>query len=326
METETIKRTINLSDIIEQALGPGKHSGSSTLWPCPFHDEKTPSLSVKRDADFFKCFGCGKSGDVFTWLQEYEGMTFIEAFNSLGGTAEHPVVKRQAAPPKALQAPAQDWQEKAAEITHTCKDLLWKPAGKKALNWLHDRGLQDWTIETWDIGYSQGMNVAGVYVEPGIIIPGYDGDRYWYIKIRRASGDPKYRKVKGSSNGYFGQPPRIYWSQEIFLTEGEFDCMLLWQECYEITNVGTFGSATDRVDPATWGAALSCFEKIFTVYDLDAAGQGGSLEIVKRTGRARRCALPASVAGKPVKDITDYYLAGGDLKAWAWYQINGGAR
>lgn len=330
MDVQTIKQAADLAAIIERSLGPGRRVGRSLLWLCPWHDDgHNPSLSLKPGngsaADYYHCFGCGKSGDVITWLMDHDGLTFRQAVEFLGGNFTSDHVRREAPLPTSKQAPAADWQAAAQEITTQCKQALCSPIGDRARHWLNARGLKDNTICTWDLGYSRGETIAGIYVEPGIVIPGHDGERYWYIKIRRSNGSPKYRKVRGSSNGYFGQPPHLYWSNDIFLTEGEFDCMLLWQECYEITNVATFGSASDRIDPATWGGPLSFFDKIYAVYDLDAAGSAAAFSLFKLTGRAVICKLPKQVGKIPVKDITDYYLAGGDLQAWAWYQIRGGA-
>lgn len=326
----TLKLNTDLGAIIETSLGPGRRVGRNIFWLCPWHDERTPSLSLKpghgSTPDYFHCFGCGKSGDVITWLKDHDGLTYHQAVERLGGSLTSLMPRRDPVLPVPRQAPAPDWQIAASEISAQCKRLLWSSTGARARAWLNARGLHDTTINIWDLGYSTGTKIAGIYVEPGIVIPGHDGDRYWYIKIRRASGEPKFRKVRGSSTGYFGQPPRIYWSNDIFLTEGEFDAMLLWQECMDITNVATFGSATDRIDPATWGGPLSYFDKIYACYDLDQAGCRGAHDLIKRTGRAVICKLPQMVGAKPINDITHYYLAGGDLKAWAWYQIRGGAR
>lgn len=326
-DTLTIKRGVDLAAVIEAALGPGRRVGRSTMWPCPFHEDSTPSLSVKRGehGDYYHCFGCGAGGDAITFMQRHYRLTFIEALRRLGGdntiTVSDP---RPPVPPAPRTPPEADWQAAAREITERGMDRLCSPAGSRARDWLHARGLTDNTLRSYNIGYSQGMTVRGIYVEPGIIIPGYDCDHYWYIKVRRASGEPKYRKVRGSTSGLFGQHPRIWWSQDIFLTEGEMDCMLLWQECYDITNVATFGSASDRIDPHTWGGPLSQMEQIYLCYDMDPAGNMGALDMMLKTGRAHSCRIP-DIHGHAVKDLTDYYLAGGDLRAWAWYQIRGGA-
>ncbi|MGC3598817.1 CHC2 zinc finger domain-containing protein, partial [Enterococcus faecium] len=56
-----------------------KQSGKNYLGLCPFHEERTPSFSVEEDKQIFHCFGCGKGGNVFSFLQELEGLSFPEA-------------------------------------------------------------------------------------------------------------------------------------------------------------------------------------------------------------------------------------------------------
>ena len=54
---------------------------------CPFHDEKTPSFTVRPQVGMYHCFGCGESGDVFTFLQKVEQLSFVEAVETLAGKA-----------------------------------------------------------------------------------------------------------------------------------------------------------------------------------------------------------------------------------------------
>ena len=84
--TEDIKQQIiesnDIVDIVEEFL-PLKKNGTNYKTNCPFHNEKTPSFVVSRDKQIYRCFGCGKSGNVITFLMEYKNMTFIEAVEYL---------------------------------------------------------------------------------------------------------------------------------------------------------------------------------------------------------------------------------------------------
>lgn len=73
------------ADIVEVISGylPLKKAGKNFQGLCPFHTEKTPSFSVSPDKQIFHCFGCGKGGNVFSFLMEHEKLTFIEAVKSL---------------------------------------------------------------------------------------------------------------------------------------------------------------------------------------------------------------------------------------------------
>lgn len=73
-----VRNRIDIVDIISEYVSL-KHSGSNFMGLCPFHNEKTASFSVNPDKQIFKCFGCGKGGNVYTFLMEHEGFSFREA-------------------------------------------------------------------------------------------------------------------------------------------------------------------------------------------------------------------------------------------------------
>lgn len=79
---EEIKDAVDIVDLIGSYVSLVKR-GRNYVGLCPFHNEKTPSFSVNPDGHYFKCFGCGKSGDAITFLQEYEGLDFNEAIKEL---------------------------------------------------------------------------------------------------------------------------------------------------------------------------------------------------------------------------------------------------
>lgn len=79
-----VKRRTDLVSVISKFVVLSK-TGSNYLGLCPFHVEKTPSLSVKTSDNYFRCFGCDVSGDVFTFLQKKTGLTFFNAVQKLAG-------------------------------------------------------------------------------------------------------------------------------------------------------------------------------------------------------------------------------------------------
>lgn len=83
---EEIKDAVDIVDFIGSYVSLVKR-GRNYVGLCPFHNEKTPSFSVNPDGHYFKCFGCGKSGDAITFLQEYEGLDFNEAIKELAEKA-----------------------------------------------------------------------------------------------------------------------------------------------------------------------------------------------------------------------------------------------
>ncbi len=76
-----VKECIKLSDIVKEHVELKKSGSSSTRWIglCPFHQERTPSFCVSDDRGYFRCFGCGAKGDVFSFLQQINGVDFKEA-------------------------------------------------------------------------------------------------------------------------------------------------------------------------------------------------------------------------------------------------------
>ena len=80
MDKETIseiKNSVNIVDVIGETVALTK-AGRNFLGLCPFHGEKTPSFNVVEDKQFYHCFGCGKSGDVFKFIEDYRGVSFME--------------------------------------------------------------------------------------------------------------------------------------------------------------------------------------------------------------------------------------------------------
>src|SRR5436190_7274349 len=87
---EQIRAANDIVDVIGAVL-PLKRAGANFLALCPFHKEKTPSFNVNPHKQIFHCFGCHKGGDVFTFLREYENLSFIEAARRLAERAGVPI-------------------------------------------------------------------------------------------------------------------------------------------------------------------------------------------------------------------------------------------
>ncbi len=129
-----------------------KKAGRNYKANCPFHGEKTASFMVSPELQIFKCFGCSEAGDVYSFLEKYEGMEFPEALKYLADRAGVKLLKGNFG--------ASSEKEKLIEInTQTLKFynymLLTQPVGKRALDYLQkDRGLKLETIKEFQLGYS----------------------------------------------------------------------------------------------------------------------------------------------------------------------------
>ena len=87
---ERIRAANDIVDVIGSYL-PLKKAGANFTALCPFHKEKTPSFNVNHHKQIFHCFGCGKGGDVFTFVKEYENIGFMDAVRRLAERAKIPL-------------------------------------------------------------------------------------------------------------------------------------------------------------------------------------------------------------------------------------------
>ncbi len=85
-----LRTRVNIVDVIARSVTL-KRAGSRFRGLCPFHQEKTPSFHVNPDMGVYKCFGCGKSGDIITFVRETEGLDFVEAIEALGQRFHVPI-------------------------------------------------------------------------------------------------------------------------------------------------------------------------------------------------------------------------------------------
>jgi hypothetical protein len=197
-------------------------------------------------------------------------------------------------------------------------------AATKARYYLKElRGLNATTINQHQLGYWPGGKIGDMYAPRGITIPCADEEgTLWYVKIRYLPGEEK-RKPDGSLEKYTsigGSMPAVYLSEQLagkqvaVLAEGEFDALLLWQECGDMVGVASLGSATARLDLLTWGYAFFPLHRIITIYDTDGAGAKGSEQLAELSSRIQVARLPMLQEGD--KDLTDFWKAGGNLRAW----------
>lgn len=231
---------------------------------------------------------------------------------------------RPAPPPEpAYEPPADDWQELAKKTIETCKANLWADKGKKALEYLKGRGIAEKTIEKFNLGYSTGYyENKKLYVPRGVLIPCVVAGEVWYLKLRLAAlpGGQKYTQVEGSRPKAIYNADSLAGANMALFCEGEFDCMIAAQEFGEILPTVTLGSAQYLPDLATWGPFLLPLKIVMMTYDADGPGADGAAALGALVGeRAKLAPLPEGV-----KDINDYYQAGGDLRAWiveykTWY-------
>lgn len=147
-----VKESTDLVALIEQ-YQPLKQRGRTLVALCPFHPENSPSFTVFRETQHFRCFGCGKTGDVFTWLMERDGLSFREAMETLAeraGVSLEGVFQRGRSDQQKQQA--RTAHEALAQVADFFHRSLLTPEGKLARDYLDARGLAE-AIVPWTLGY-----------------------------------------------------------------------------------------------------------------------------------------------------------------------------
>jgi DNA primase len=153
---ETVKQQADIVRIIGDYIKLKKAGAQNYAGLCPFHGEKTPSFSVHATRQFYHCFGCGVSGDVFSFVQKVENITFPESVRLVAQKLGIPLPQATFSSPgeardAKLRAQMLDAQERAAAFFQEC---LKRPDGARAREYLQGRGLDQESIARFRIGYA----------------------------------------------------------------------------------------------------------------------------------------------------------------------------
>lgn len=150
MTTDTvtqIKDRLSIVDVLSPYIKLNK-AGKYYKGLCPFHSEKTPSFMVNPDRGFFHCFGCSKGGDMFTFIEEVEGVDFRGALKVLAEKAGVEISHEQSG--------NRDRKEKIYSILRDAEEFFVSKfsAHKDAHTYVVGRGITEGTITSWSIGYA----------------------------------------------------------------------------------------------------------------------------------------------------------------------------
>ncbi|MFU2205342.1 DNA primase [Streptococcus pluranimalium] len=148
-----IKQETNIVDVIGEVVALSK-AGHNHLGLCPFHKEKTPSFNVIEDKQFYHCFGCGKSGDVFKFLEDYRQIPFKEAATVLADRLDMSVQVPQTNHHQPKHPHEKLFQINADANKFFQAVLMTTKQGEVARQYLYERGLTDELIKHFQIGLS----------------------------------------------------------------------------------------------------------------------------------------------------------------------------
>lgn len=148
---DEVRARADIVEIIGEFV-PLKKAGREFKACCPFHDERTPSFYVIPDKGFYNCFGCGKSGSVFDFLMEYQGMDFPEAVKHVAGRAGVEVKEDKKSRPE--DDPNRPLYEINAFARQWFRDQLLSEGGRAARGYLEGRGIGPDVAERFSLGYA----------------------------------------------------------------------------------------------------------------------------------------------------------------------------
>ena len=321
-QAQQIREKIDIVSFISEYL-PLKKAGRNFKANCPFHNENTPSFVVSPERQIWHCFGCGKGGDAFTFLMEYENMEFPESLRALAKKAG--VVLRETGFRKGEYSEKEKIYSINSQALKFYQFILTKhQAGKSALSYLiNKRKINKGMIETFSLGFSPNAGSAlsdylltkkgyknkdlltfGVSYERGgklydffrgrIIFPLFDHRGNVTGFSGRSLDDknlPKYINTKETpvyhkGSMFFGlnsAKDEIKAKQDAIIVEGEFDTISLYMEGLKNV-VAIKGTAL----PENQVNLLSRFTpKVTLCLDQDNAGFEAtrrSLEVLEKKG------------------------------------------
>ncbi|MCK4766262.1 MAG: DNA primase [Candidatus Aminicenantes bacterium] len=341
---DQIKRSVPILDVAGLYVDL-KPAGKYLKGLCPFHTEKTPSFFITPEKDSFSCYGCNKFGDIFTLVQELENISFPEAMNFLIDKFNVPIEKA-----KNNRVAKKDLYTKINEIAlkYYKDNLLDSQEGKKAQQYLKERGITHDTCELFSLGYAENR-WDGLYnylrkkscdinkaVELGLLVKGKNNRLYDRFRgriifpIRSESGSaiafggrtifdepakylnsPDTPVYKKSHHLYGFNFSRQFMREEkaAILVEGYFDMISLFQ--HGVKNVS-----------ASLGTALTenqiyllkrFAENIYIFYDSDAAGEKAAVRGIEKM--FEQDINPRIIIMQEAKDPDDFIRARG-LKAF----------
>ena len=161
---DRIKEKLNIVDVVGSCITL-KKAGIHHKALCPFHNERTPSFTVSAERNSYYCFGCGAKGDIFTFIEEYEGVDFKQALKILADRAGIDISDEQFTKEKKIDKSLYDVLDLASDYYKAVLKVT--PEVEK---YLLDRGVLKETIDDWNIGFARNewRGVHDFLIEKGI--------------------------------------------------------------------------------------------------------------------------------------------------------------
>jgi DNA primase len=156
---EQIKRSISIVDVVSLYVNL-KPAGRYLKALCPFHEEKTPSFFIMPEKNTYTCYGCNKFGDIFTFIQEIENISFSESINFLIEKFNIPVDRTFN---KTSVKKDEYLNINKIALKYFRDNLFNSDEGKRAFEYLKNRGINSDSIELFSLGYAKNK-WDGLYI------------------------------------------------------------------------------------------------------------------------------------------------------------------
>jgi DNA primase len=310
---EDIKRIIKLSDLIKKNIPIKQRDKSNFIALCPFHKEKTPSFNISDDKGFYHCFGCGKNGDIFTYVMEMENIGFIDALKSLADLAGINYSNSNFTP---------DPKEKnllnlLKRVSQSYIKNLNAPIGERARKYLSQRKIDTLIIQNFLIGYSgnlksnkylvsclikEGFSLEDI-IDVGLAKKNQSNDLIFYFNERLmfpildhlgkvvafggrvlGSGNPKYLNSPETQLFHKGRQlfgifnaKKLLNKKKFIICEGYMDSIALNKCGYpSLASLGT-SMTSKQIDNI-----FNLTDEAFLVFDGDNAGKIATLRVFEK--------------------------------------------
>jgi DNA primase len=193
---EHVKQSVDIVKVVGEYVRL-KKTGAGPRWVglCPFHTEKTPSFGVHSVHQFYKCFGCGKGGDVFCFIQEIENVSFFEALKLLAERYGIPMPKQREYSDPATKLRAALLEMHALAARHFQANLQ-SPQGAEAREYLQRRGVTRDLAAEFGLGYADrsGQTLVRVFQQEGFSSELLDSSG---LVLKRQEGSGYYDNFRG---------------------------------------------------------------------------------------------------------------------------------
>ncbi len=314
---QQIKERLNIEEVVSSYLKL-ERSGSTLKAKCPFHNEKTASFFISPDRGTYYCFGCAASGDIFTFVEQFEGLDFKGALKMLADRAGVPLT-----PYTKEMKEAESEKEKLYRAMEEATKYFTQNLSKEVIEYLKSRGLEDKTIKDFRIGFAKDewrglyeylkLNFSDTEMERAGLIKKTEGKLYDRFRDRiifpisdssgrvvafsgRIFGDGEPKYLNSPETPIFSKNAVLFGIDKAkesirknnfsILVEGQMDLILSHQAGYRNT-VATSGTALSDSTVSkenvvsNLGLVRRLSGNIVLAFDADRAGESATIRAGK---------------------------------------------